>query len=425
MRVYFNNLGVVVNHDFYGDNLRQGSVGNQLKAFFDGVANSDYMATLNFTRSDGSAVAGVIMSYDEAVSNCYKYNFDDPWFFAKAGLTTLTIYLRNRDGSIKAQGQVTFNIEKTDYIDDPQITTSQYNSLLTELVKVEDLLNQGRFPSFWDASAGEPTTEPVESPYTYKRGDYFRVSVSGNKIPTGTQYVSGETNYEESVTPVSYGDVFYFNGTSWEYRSGAVLDVKFFGVSIVESGVARITQELILNALYPVGSVYTSVSEDETTKNLVGKYGCPIANIGGTWERVQGKFLLGAAADDSNQTELTIKMGYYRSANGYYYWEASDGARRSITPGSENYDESNGESRHILTENEMPTHNHDAYLRYTGNQTVDLTDAVSTESGGSFRAVAVGQSWGNLSIAVGNKGGGASHNNMPPYQIVYMWKRIA
>lgn len=401
MRIYFNNLGVVINHDFYGDNLRQGSVGNQLKAFFDGVANSDYMATLNFTRSDGSAVAGVIMTYDEVVSNCYKYTFNDPWFFAKAGLTTLTIYLRNRDGSIKAQGQVTFNIEKNDYIDDPQITTSQYNSLLTELVKVEDLLNQGRFPSFWDASAGEPTTEPVESPYTYKRGDYFRVSVSGNKIPTGTQYVSGETNYEESVTPVSYGDVFYFNGTSWEYRSGAVLDVKFFGASIVEAGVAKITQELILNALYPVGSIYTSTEIDETTKNLVGKYGCKIANIGGTWERIEGKFLLAATGNTPDDRTNILETNI-------------------VGPGGQG-----GEAVQYLNVRQLPAHNHKPsqqnfnFVYYVRENPTPAQDREIVASAGEGALYFRGDDY------TANAGENEPHDNMPPFVAVFMWKRVA
>ena len=384
MRVYFNNIGVVINTDFFGDNLRQGAVGNELKAYFDGVNNSDYMATLNFTRSDGTNVAGVIMDFDPSVSNCYKYKFSDPWFFAKAGQTTLTIFLRKQDGTIKAQGQVTFNIEKNDYVDDPLITASQYNSLVAKVVELDDEINQGRFPSYWDASTGESSVEPPESPYTYKRGDYFRISISGNKVPTGTQYVTGGTNYEESVIPVMHGDVFYFNGTSWEYQSGGVLDVKFLGASVVSAGVANITKELVLNALHPVGSIYISTTQDESTKDLNGKYGCPMANIGGTWERIYHQFLFAA---------------------GNRYSAGDTG----------------GEENHILTIDEMPSHSHDGVVTNAG---VTGNHAVHSESG-EFVLLASGVDWGNMHINAYPKGGGQPHNNMPPYLVVYMWKRIA
>ena len=144
--VYFNNLGAVSEVDASEETLRQGSKGIGLECCFDSVtSNLDYTATFNFTRSDNSKITGINMNpvnYDENVENSessFRYYFNDEWYFAKAGQTTLTIFLHDSENNIVAQGQVQFNIEETDYDDDPaMIDEEQYNSIqavLAELTK--------------------------------------------------------------------------------------------------------------------------------------------------------------------------------------------------------------------------------------------------------------------------------------------------
>lgn len=74
-----------------------------------------------------------------------------------------------------------------------------------------------------------------------------------------------------------------------------------------------------------------------------------------------------------------------------------------------------GEATHIITTNEMPNHYHTptggGYFHVYGQGS--STDSVA--SGTSFKSVA------NTSSV----GGGAAHNNLPPYRAVYMWYRSA
>ena len=121
--------------------------------------------------------------------------------------------------------------------------------------------------------------------------------------------------------------------------------------------------QAILLAAHPVGSIYQSTVDTS-----------PQTLFGGTWERLKDRFLL--AAGDS----------YAAGATG-------------------------GEAAHTLTVAEMPAHQH------------DITTLPSNEAG---------QEWAGASgvSAVRTQrttivGGGAAHNNMPPYLAVYTWKRTA
>ena len=131
----------------------------------------------------------------------------------------------------------------------------------------------------------------------------------------------------------------------------------------------RLNGENILSKVYPVGSIYMSLSSTD-----------PKTLFGGTWERLKDRFLL--AAGDR----------YSAGATG-------------------------GEATHTLTKDEMPSHNHYAAINggtdsYGQNRTTI----------GSFANKAQGYSDSSTIFA---SGGGNAHHNMPPYLAVYMWKRTA
>lgn len=142
---------------------------------------------------------------------------------------------------------------------------------------------------------------------------------------------------------------------------------------IDESGwiYSRALSALILEAVYPVGSIYISVNSTS-----------PQTLFGGTWEAIQGKFLLGQSS--------------------------------AHTAGS-----TGGEETHTLTMGEMPEHTHPMYSGNAGG------DSEWTPDKGSYLVDSVTQNkttwWAQLGMNYA--GGGASHNNMPPYLAVYMWKR--
>ena len=121
-----------------------------------------------------------------------------------------------------------------------------------------------------------------------------------------------------------------------------------------------------VDSVYPVGSIYMSVAATD-----------PSMLFGGTWERLQNCFLLGASST---------------------YAAGSTG----------------GEAEHTLTVNEMPSHDHSLTL-LNGQSLSYAYPAASSNSGGEL----------NSSAAVSNTGGSQPHNNMPPFLAVYMWKRIA
>ena len=124
---------------------------------------------------------------------------------------------------------------------------------------------------------------------------------------------------------------------------------------------------------WPVGSIYMSMQATS-----------PATLFGGTWVAMEGQFLLGATT--SSNLYPPLSMG--------------------------------GEATHALTVEELPTHSHEELLYFTGGASVDLFayssySSYNPESGQAF------------SGHTGPAGGGARHNNLPPYIAVYMWRRIA
>ena len=160
-----------------------------------------------------------------------------------------------------------------------------------------------------------------------------------------------------------------------------------------------VTKQQLVNLIYPVGAVYISVNSTS-----------PATLFGGTWTQIKDRFIL-CCGD--------------RYANGA----------------------TGGEATHTLTLSEAPAHTH---TRGTMNITGGFapwsegTGYDNAQEQGAFYSVASNQyGWGTATGRdadneyiyfdasrswtgeTSSVGGGAAHNNMPPYLACYVWQRTA
>ena len=140
----------------------------------------------------------------------------------------------------------------------------------------------------------------------------------------------------------------------------------------------------VLDNVYPIGSIYMNVNSTN-----------PGTLFGGTWEQIQGRFLLGMSS--------------------------------SYPAGSQG-----GEASHTLTTAEMPSHEHNpaneaGYSGFITNsqKAFSIGDMGSQSGSGRYYPFASAEFDISRNTLTGTTGGGKSHNNMPPYLSIYIWKRTA
>lgn len=140
----------------------------------------------------------------------------------------------------------------------------------------------------------------------------------------------------------------------------------------------------VLDNVYPVGSIYMNVNSTN-----------PGTLFGGTWEQIQGRFLLGMSS--------------------------------SYPAGSQG-----GEASHTLTTAEMPIHGHNpaneaGYSGFITNskKAFSIGDMGSQSGSGRYYPYASAAFDISRNTMTGTTGGGNPHNNMPPYLSIYIWKRTA
>lgn len=124
----------------------------------------------------------------------------------------------------------------------------------------------------------------------------------------------------------------------------------------------------LLDAIYPVGAIYQSVNSTS-----------PATLFGGTWERIEDKFLLAA---------------------GGTYAAGSTGGEASVS----------------LTAAQNGPHTHAAYY---------ADSAGSKSFGYSYTNKGEQSNASTDSSGIVSSGSGQPHNNMPPYLAVYVWQRTA
>lgn len=130
----------------------------------------------------------------------------------------------------------------------------------------------------------------------------------------------------------------------------------------------KVNESDILNKTYPVGAIYMSVNSTS-----------PASLFGGQWEQFKDTFLLAHGdtyTSEKSKTQATAEAG-----------------AATVT----------------LTVDQMPKHSHSIAAYGSGFDAKGSGKTANTDNTASFNT--------------GSTGGGQAHNNMPPYLVVYMWKR--
>lgn len=122
-----------------------------------------------------------------------------------------------------------------------QLTISDVDGLQTELNdlqnQIDDLSGRGRFLSVWNCATGLAETNPPESPYTYKAGDYFIVGVVStatpavNYKPDGSSYTTGVPSTVVESAEVNIDDTYVFDGTTWKLQANSQRTYTFAGIA--------------------------------------------------------------------------------------------------------------------------------------------------------------------------------------------------
>lgn len=211
----------------------------------------------------------------------------------------------------------------------------------------------------------------VSSEWSNVPSSYISKEYTSNITETLTFHGSNGQEYVETIniTSVEVNPVippeFYASDANIKINS----DVKVGKMSLKE---IDDTVSALFDLIYPVGSIYYTNNANFS----------PNVSFNGTWEQIKDVFLL--AAGDT----------YVGGTNG-------------------------GEATHKLTVNEMPAHKHwtqdTAPGLYAGwgnkSQNGWITQAVAQTNGGNWETASAG--------------GDQAHNNMPPYIVVYVWKRVS
>ena len=231
---------------------------------------------------------------------------------------------------------------------------------------------------------------------------------SGTAFTFGGGAISTESSYDvkytitDAFTTITIIDMVSTASVLMDFKAGGKgiaigkVSEKDKTLEIADSWELEVHGKKLIDYIYPIGSIYLSVNSTS-----------PATFFGGSWTQLKDRFLLGAGST------------YSSGATG-------------------------GAATHKLSVAEMPSHAHDTPFfnnmtnngemksdfigvfgkGVTASQALKDTGQTSTMEMWWINQTntAEGNEWAYLTSA---KGSGSAHNNMPPYLVVYMWKRTA
>jgi len=157
------------------------------------------------------------------------------------------------------------------------------------------------------------------------------------------------------------------------------------------NGAMERIEEIITNRMYPVGAIYCNATDNRNPNTILGF---------GVWEAYsQGRVLVGDGTSD---------QAFIASSN------PNDARARG------------GASTHTLGVTEMPSHRHSKILSAELGGVAG--QALASGHGGSndnYARIIPHQGNPALPYRTNFEGDNQPHNNLQPYQVVYMWRRIS
>ena len=281
-------------------------------------------------------------------------------------------------------------------------TTQTVNKTLIDYIKLTCSLNAGApttdgvatlkiSGNYWNGTFGAlANTLTVQYRYKTQGGSYgswTTVSATkSNNTYNATATISGldyRTTYVFQARAVD--KLATVNTDEQARRTTPIFDWSKDDFNV--NGTLKVNNTNIFDLIYPVGSIYMSVNSTS-----------PEVLFGGTWEQIQGRFLLGMSS--------------------------------SYPAGSQG-----GEAEHTLTTSEIPLHTHDIGQEGNTSRTIPTQYAVDDSSHSQYTTTLEGGAsgyfkssvdWGGTMTTRGQTSPyGQAHNNMPPYLAVAMWKRTA
>ena len=193
---------------------------------------------------------------------------------------------------------------------------------------------------------------------------------------------------------------------------------------------------ITLNDVYPVGSIYTSVNSTN-----------PSTLFGGTWEQLQNRFLLGAGSSYTNGATggaSTVSLTASQMPRHTHIQNAHKHIQDAHTHIQDAHNHSQNAHWHRLNNSAVVYNASGNYVQNgsgggtksslntnanVGTDNATATNIATTATNQS--TIATNQDYTATNQYTGGTGtsqsasNGSAHNNMPPYLVVYMWKRTA
>ena len=322
-----------------------------------------------------------------------------------------------------------------------------YSNSATSNLSLIDYIPLQISPNFYREA---PTTGEVMLEFT---GNYFNNKFGengvNNELHIGYKYrgKGSETSWDDIAENEISSDLYTINnnvinsnapislGTIYDYEKNYEF-ILLFKDKIVDTYVSKIVPKgkpifwwdengiydgktngkfAALDLVYPVGSIYMSVSDTS-----------PQTLFGGTWERINGRFLLGTGTPSDNTDN------YFGSLNGTYSAGVSSkgGQAYHTLTSSESGQKNLGR---IWTSTSDLSHYHDistggySYAPGSAPNAFSIATSNSTQAKDTSASTATNTTSlsNNHYIDIGGQDASSAHNNMPPYFAVNMWKRTA